>query len=473
MSSERLIDLLDAVDVVAMSPGAADTAVSGLTEHSAQVEAGWLFCCRRGETGDGHLHAADAGHAGAAALLVERPLRLPLPQVVVRDMSRARPAVAAAFWNHPSQALRLVGVTGTNGKTTITFLLRTILEHHGWSTGVIGTLSGPLTTPGPFELQAELAAMLAAGRQAVAMEVSSHGLDQRRVDATRFAVGVFTNLDRDHLDYHGDMDTYFRAKARLFEPDRIDLGVINRDDPRGAGLLRSPTFRSIGYSLAEVSCLGYDADGSCFGWRGRRVRLRLPGRFNISNALAAATTAEALGVPPSTIAEALSVAVAPPGRMERIEAGQQFRVVVDCAHTPGALSQVMDVLANTGSGRLIVVFGCAGDRDRTKRPEMGRVVADRADVGILTTDNPRSEPVDRIFEDVLRDVGTALVLEPDRGQAIALALSAAGAGDTVLIAGKGNQKVQLVGSSATPFDDRIVARQEILAMLQVPNTKET
>lgn len=465
MSSASLLDLLEGVDVVAMSPRAADTAVSGLTEHSAQVAPGWLFCCRRGEKGDGHLHAEDALRAGAAALLVERPLRLPIPQVVVRDMLGARPAVAAAFWKHPSHALRLIGVTGTNGKTTITFLIRTILEHHGWPTGIIGTLSGPLTTPGPLELQAELAAMVAAGRRAVAMEVSSHGLDQRRVEATRFAVGVFTNLDRDHLDYHGDMNTYFRAKAQLFEPARTDLGVINRDDLRGAGLLKSSTIRSIGYSLADVSCLRCDGDGSSFGWRGQRVRLRLPGRFNVSNALAAATTTEALGVSPSTIAAALSVAVGPPGRMERIEAGQGFRVVVDCAHTPGALRQVMDVLAQTGSGRLIVVFGCAGDRDRTKRPEMGALVADRADFGILTTDNPRTEPAERIFEDVLRDAGTALVVEPDRGQAIALALGAAGFGDTVLIAGKGNQEVQLVGDSATPFDDRIVARQEILARL--------
>ena len=461
MIPARLVDLLDDVEVETMNPTAPTAVVANITQDSAQVGPGVLFCCRRGHEVDGHRYAPDAVERGASALLVERLLRLPVAQVVVADVSRALPRVAAAGWGHPSRRLHLIGVTGTNGKTTTTYLIRSILEAAGLRTRVIGTLNGPLTTPEPVDLQRRLAGMVAEGTQAAAMEVSSHGLIQHRVDATSFAVGVFTNLDRDHLDYHGDMDSYFRAKASLFQLGRVSVGVVNADDPWGRRLLHSPNLPTVPYSTADLHPIT-TSGGSTFHWRGETVNLRLPGRFNVDNALAAATVAEALGVPPNITSEALSTVVGPPGRMESIETGQPFRVIVDCAHTPTALRQVVSTLRSGGSGRLIVVFGCGGDRDRTKRPEMGATVADHADLGILTTDNPRNEPLAQIFADVLSGTGaTSLVVEPDRRSAIAQAIKAAGDGDTVLVAGKGDQTIQQIGDSSIPFDDRNVAREEL------------
>jgi UDP-N-acetylmuramoyl-L-alanyl-D-glutamate--2,6-diaminopimelate ligase len=357
-------------------------------------------------------------------------------------------------------------VTGTNGKTTTTYLLRAIFESHGWPAEVIGTLSGPLTTPEPIELQRRLAGMVATGTEAVAMEVSSHALVQGRVDATDFAVGVFTNLDRDHLDYHGDMDAYFEAKATLFAPDRVAVGVVNADDPWGRRLLETSRAPVVPYSTADIHPI-IDPSGSTFRWRGQEIRIGLPGRFNTYNALAAATAAEALGVPTAEIAKALATADPPPGRMEIIDAGQPFRVIVDCAHTPSALQQALDTASEATTGRLIVVFGCGGDRDRTKRPQMGAIVAHNADVGILTSDNPRTESAALIFADVLAGPGgSSLVVEEDRRRAIALAVAIAAPGDTVLIAGKGDQTIQQVGPTSLPFDDRVVAREEIAAILE-------
>jgi UDP-N-acetylmuramoyl-L-alanyl-D-glutamate--2,6-diaminopimelate ligase len=465
MMPARLVDLLADVAVVATNGRVSEVVVDDVTQESSLVRPGSLFCCRRGLKTDGHRYAVEAVERGASALLVERPQQLEIPQVVVADAARALPQVAAAAWGHPSRRLRLVGVTGTNGKTTTTYLLRTILTAHGWPTEVIGTLSGALTTPDPTELQRRLAEMVATGVEAAAMEVSSHGLVQRRVDATSFSVGVFTNLDRDHLDYHTDMASYFEAKASLFSAVRTSVGVVNSDDPWGARLLESSPTPVVAYTTAAASVRVGDS-ASTFRWQGRRVRLPLAGRFNVSNALAAATTAEALGVPADVVASALSTAVGPPGRMEVIDMGQPYRVVVDCAHTPSALRQVMHTLARRRAGRLIVVFGCGGDRDRTKRPEMGALVTRHADVGILTSDNPRTEAPDRIFADVLAG-GPSLVVEFDRRAAIALAVGGARAGDTVLIAGKGNQTIQQIGSTGVPFDDRDVARQEIASVTPV------
>lgn len=461
-----LIDVVGDIEIVALNEAAADVVVADVTQDSSRVAPGALFCCRRGSKTDGHRYAADAVRRGASALLVERPLRLPVAQVVVPNVGRALPKVAAAAWRHPSRQLRLIGVTGTNGKTTTTYLIRAILEAHGWPTEVIGTLSGPLTTPDPTELQRCLADMVAAGTEAVAMEVSSHGLVQGRVDATRFAVGVFTNLDRDHLDYHGDMESYFEAKATLFDPDRAALGVVNSDDPWGTRLMEESCVPTVPYSAAGLRPIT-NSSGSAFHWRDRTVRIGLPGRFNVSNALAAATTTEALGVPTAVIAKALERAIGPPGRMETIDAGQPYRVIVDCAHTPSALQQVLDAVAETTPRRLVVVFGCGGDRDRTKRPQMGTIVAHKADVGILTSDNPRTESPGLIFADVLsgRDAAS-LIVEPDRRRAIALAIETARVGDTILIAGKGDQTIQQIGPTATPFDDRVVAREEIAATFE-------
>jgi UDP-N-acetylmuramoyl-L-alanyl-D-glutamate--2,6-diaminopimelate ligase len=464
VTSVRLIDLLGGVNVVETSGAVGEVVVSGVTQRSFEVEQGWLFFCRPGSGGDGHDHATDAVARGASALIVERPMRLPVPQVVVHHVGRVLSKVAAAYWGHPSSRLRLVGVTGTNGKTTTTYLVRAILEHHGWPTGVIGTLSGPLTTPEPTELQRRLAGFVASGHRAVAMEVSSHGLTQHRVDSTSFTVGIFTNLDRDHLDYHGDMETYFSTKEKLFDPTRTEVGVVNADDSWGTQLLARPRIPMVSFSLDNVSDLVIGPTASTFRWHDQRIRLCLPGRFNVSNAVAAAIATRILGVPAATIADGLSAASTPPGRMEQIDAGQAYRVVVDCAHTPSALHQVLETTSVSTSGRLIVVFGCGGDRDRSKRPEMGALVARYAHIGILTTDNPRSESVKRIFTDVLSGSGTSrLILEPNRRTAIAYAVADAKPEDIVLIAGKGDQTVQQIGRVAIPFDDRAVARQEIIA----------
>lgn len=461
MTPARLIDLFAKVDVLAANGHILDVFVDDVTQDSSRVGPGSLFCCRRGIRTDGHRFAAEAVRRGASALLVERPLPIDIPQIVVANVERALPRVAAAAWGHPSRRLRVIGVTGTNGKTTTTYLLRAILAAHGWPTEVIGTLSGPLTTPEPTELQRRLAESVTAGAKAVAMEVSSHGLAQGRVDAMCFSVGIFTNLDRDHLDYHGDMESYFAAKALLFAAGRSSVGVVNADDPWGVRLLDSSPVSVVSFTTRGAAAQ-VGATASTFDWRGRRVRLPLSGWFNVSNALAAASAAEALGVPSDVVASALSTAVGPPGRMEAIEVGQPYRVVVDCAHTPSALHQVMDAVTGGGTRRLIVVFGCGGDRDRTKRPEMGAIVAGHADVGILTSDNPRSEPPERIFADVLAGAGaSSLVVEPDRRRAIARAMDVARPGDTVLIAGKGNQTIQQIGSTAVPFDDRLVVREEI------------
>lgn len=352
--------------------------------------------------------------------------------------------------------------------------MRTIFEHHGWPTAAIGTLSGPLTTPDPPELHRRLAELVARGYQAAAMEVTSHGLAQHRVEATRFVVGVFTNLDRDHLDYHDDMESYFEAKASLFEAGRVEIGVVNRDDPWGSRLpvdRRTPT---VSFSLDDASGIDRTAAGSSFRWRGQQIRLPMPGLFNVYNALAAATTAACLDVPESTIAEALSSASAPPGRMEQIDVGQPFRIVVDCAHTPSALQQVLQSIQNDGQGRLIVVFGCGGDRDRTKRPQMGTTVANHADLAFLTADNPRNEPLTRIFADVLSGVATGgILVEPDRRAAITLAIRMAEPNDTVLIAGKGDQTVQQIGKTAVPFDDRRVVREVVRSLWAHPTQRSS
>lgn len=466
MIPSLLIDLLGDTEIISMNAAAAGAVVADVTQDSSRVTPGSLFCCRRGTQTDGHRYAPAAVRGGASALLVERPLRLPVAQVVVADMAKAIPRVAAAAWRHPARHLRLVGVTGTNGKTTTTYLLQAIFEAHGWPAEVIGTLSGPLTTPEPIELQRTLAGMVAAGIEAVAMEVSSHGLVQGRVDATDFAVAVFTNLDRDHLDYHGDMESYFEAKATLFAPDRTAVGVINADDPWGRRLFETSRVPVVSYGADDAHPI-IDSVGSTLRWRDQDIRIRLPGRFNTYNALAAATAAEALGVPAAEIAEALATAEAPPGRMEIIDAGQPFRVIVDCAHTPSALQQVLDTASESTTGRLVVVFGCGGDRDRTKRPQMGALVARNADVGILTSDNPRTESAAVIFADVLAGAaGSSLIVESDRRRAIALAVAIAAPGDTVLIAGKGDQTIQQVGPISFPFDDRVVAREEIAAILE-------
>jgi UDP-N-acetylmuramoyl-L-alanyl-D-glutamate--2,6-diaminopimelate ligase len=458
------------LDVRRRGPGG-DPDVLDVVHDTRRVGPGALFCCVPGSTVDGHDLAPAAVEAGAVALLVERPLDVAVPQLEVGDVRRALGPLAAAFWDHPSRDLAVVGVTGTSGKTTVTHLVRAILDTAGRPCGLIGTLSGARTTPEAPELQSLLASERAAGRRAVAMEVSSHGLDQHRVDATRFAVGVFTNLSQDHLDYHHTMEEYFEAKARLFTPELCERAVICRDDPWGGrllDLLDTARIHAHPYSIDDADDLVIHPGGAQFTWRGHKVDLGLAGRFNVTNAVAAATAAALLGVPEATIAEGLSAAEPVPGRFEAVDAGQPFTVLVDYSHKPDALGQAIASareLTDHG-GRVIVVFGCGGDRDATKRPLMGKVAGELADRVIITSDNPRSEDPRAIISAVRDGVppGASVVTEQDRRRAIEMALHEAGPGDVVLIAGKGHETTQVVGAERLPFDDRVVARDALAAI---------
>jgi UDP-N-acetylmuramoyl-L-alanyl-D-glutamate--2,6-diaminopimelate ligase len=466
-----LVAALDAAPVapldIVVPPGAPDDPeLSRVTHDSRATEVGDLFCCVVGASHDGHDHASAAVASGASALLVERPLDLPVSQVVVADVREAMGPLAAAVAGFPSRNLTMVGVTGTNGKTTTAHLLGSVFEAAGRHPAVLGTLSGTRTTAEAPELQAELANLVVTGTQAVAMEVSSHALAQRRVDGTRFDVAVFTNLSPDHLDFHGDMDGYFAAKARLFTPALSERAVVNLDDERGAQLAEQASIPTEGYALADAGSLRLAPAGSTFEWRGRTVRLALPGRFNVSNALAAAGAAAALGIDEHAIVEGLGTLRSVPGRMERVEHGQPFTVIVDYAHTPDGLGQVLRSARElAGEGRVTVVFGCGGDRDPYKRPAMGATAVAGADVVIVTSDNSRSEDPDAIIDEILAGApGASIAVEPDRRRAIGAALEAAEPHDVVVVAGKGHETTQITGDRVEPFDDRHVSAELLEAM---------
>ena len=441
--------------------------ITSVVHDTRDVTAGALYCCVRGENVDGHDLADDAAAGGAVALLVERTLDVPLPQLLARSVRDAMGPIADAFWDHPSEALTVVGVTGTSGKTTTTHLLHAIFEAHGWSSSVLGTLSGPRTTPEAPELQAHLASERAAGRQAIAMEVSSHALAMGRVAATRFAVAVFTNLSHDHLDFHRDLEDYFEAKATLFTARYTDSAVVNLDDPHGAELLRRETVPTEGFSVSDARDLVVTATACTFTWRGHEVVLPLGGRFNVSNALAAATAAARLGIPEATIVAGLAQAPPVPGRFEPVDEGQPFAVLVDYAHKPGALEGALTAARDASTaGRVIVVVGAGGDRDASKRPEMGEVAGRLADRVILTSDNPRGEDplaiIEAIRDGVPHDADVAV--EPDRRRAIEQAVGEARPGDVVVIAGKGHEAIQIIGDDTIEHDDRLVARDALRAL---------
>lgn len=441
-----------------------DVVVRSIDYDSRAVGAGSLFCALPGEHTDGHDHAAAAVRGGAVAVVVERLLDLDVPQIVVPDARAAMGLLASEFFDHPSRRLDVVGVTGTNGKTTVVHLLAAILEQAGRPTGVLGTLTGARTTPEAPDLQARLAEWAASGHSAVAMEVSSHAVELRRIDGTWFTAAVFTNLSQDHLDFHGTMDRYFAAKARLFEPDRAAMGLVNRDDPWGRRLLGQIAIPAVAWSAEDVADVVLRADGSTFTWRGRQVRLALAGRFNLANAVAAAETALALGLGPEQVAAGLSRAQPVTGRFEPVGGGD-VGVLVDYAHTPDGLEQALGSARELTSGRLIVVFGCGGDRDREKRALMGRVADRGADLMVVTSDNPRSEDPATIIDAVLAGVERTedLVVEADRGRAITAAVAGADPGDLVVVAGKGHETTQDLGDRVIAFDDRVVAAAALRA----------
>lgn len=444
-----------------------DVDVTDVHHDSRAVTPASLFCCVPGGIDDGHRYAQAAVDAGATAVLVDHRVDVDVPQVVVVDVRRAMAVASATCFGNPANDLLMVGVTGTNGKTTTTWMLRNIMQAANRRVEVIGTLSGARTTPESPDLQRVLARWRDEGVEIVAMEVSSHALDQHRVDAMRFSVAVFTNLSRDHLDYHGTMESYFETKARLFESGRCQVAVVNLDSPYGRLLADASTVPCDGYSLEEVEDLELSVDGSSFRWAGHPVTLALGGSFNVANALAAAHAARALGIDDATIAAGLSAALVVEGRFERIDAGQPFAVVVDYAHTPDGLDQLLRAARDLVEGRVIVVFGCGGDRDPSKRPVMGEVAASLADVVIVTADNSRSESTDAIIASIMDGVhrvsgsrALSVTVEPDRRAAITVALRVAMDNDIVLIAGKGHETTQTIGDVTEEFDDRVVAAEQ-------------
>lgn len=441
--------------------------VTSIEMDSRLVRRGALFCCVRGERFDGHLFAADAIDQGACALLVDHPVENvseAIPQIVVDDVRSRIGVLAARFVGEPSRALQVVGITGTNGKTTTTHLLAAIMRASGRRTETLGTLHGRLTTPEAPELQNALAEMRDDGVEALAMEVSSHALAYDRIQGMHFRAAVFTNLSRDHLDFHGTMENYFSAKSKLFTPELSTIGIVNADDEYGRRILERKAIPMVSYSRSDAENVEVSVFHHAFDWDGRRLRIEIGGHLNVMNSLAAATTARELGVSTEVIAEGLAAAGSVPGRFERIDEGQEFTVLVDYAHTPDGLSEVLrSVRAIPDVGRVIVVFGCGGDRDKMKRPMMGEVAASLADVVIVTSDNPRTEDPEAIIESIIAGIPDHMrqrlwERRVDRAQAIASAIALARSGDVVLITGKGHEATQTIGTEALPFDDRVVAR---------------
>ena len=435
--------------------------VTMATHDSRLVEAGSLFCCIRGGAFDGHRFAAEAVAKGATALLVDHVLPgISAYQIVVHDTRKAMGPVSSALLGFPSERLTMIGITGTNGKTTTSHLLAEVFQGTGINCQVIGTLTQKRTTPEATDLQDQLADLVAAGVTHVVMEVTSHALELFRVAAIRYHAVVFTNLSQDHLDYHGTMEAYFRAKAKLFDPGYADRAFVNVDDTYGRLLQSMHQVPTESFSINDAADLEVMATGSTFNWRGQHFDLPMAGAFNVMNALAAASTAASFGIPLSQIAKALSHASVP-GRYESVDSGQNFSVVVDFAHTPDGLERVLRTAKTTLSenGRLISVFGCGGDRDRGKRPLMGEIASRYSDLTVVTSDNPRSEPPHAIIEEILTGIANAdhLIVQEDRREAIRVALRSAKKGDVVVIAGKGHESGQTIGAETLPFDDRVVA----------------
>lgn len=505
--SEVLAALPDARPVGPVAP----VVLTDATHDSRQAGPGVLFCAVVGARADGHDHAPEAVERGAAAVLVERPLDLDVPQLQVPDVRAAMGPAAAIVHRRPSRELTVVGTTGTNGKTTVSTLLEGAFAAHGVGVGLIGTIEtrihgeampGVRTTPEGTDLQRLLRHCHDRGVDAVAMEVSSHGLDLRRVDGTRFAVAVYTNLSQDHLDWHGTMEAYLAAKARLFTPGLSDRGVVFLDGPWADALLQRATIpvTTVGLaprphdSAAPSAPVAADDQGGrtpevvleptalhTTGSHGRlhgitetplEIATGLPGGFNLVNAALAVVAALTAGVPPEVAAAGVAAAPGPSGRLERVPAADGPAVFVDYAHTPDAVTAVLDTLRSTlaPGGRLLVVLGCGGERDRHKRGPMG-VAAAGADVAVLTSDNPRSEDPGAILatiaagarEAVAAGASAELHIEVDRDAAIGHALAAAGPADVVLIAGKGHETVQEFADRTVPFDDRQVAARWLAA----------
>jgi UDP-N-acetylmuramoyl-L-alanyl-D-glutamate--2,6-diaminopimelate ligase len=479
----RLDQVLPGARRIGTRQDAGDPEITALVFDNRLVEPGALFFCVPGFTRDGHEFAADAVARGAAALVVERELEADVPQLLVDSVRAAMARAAANFYGDPTAGLEVVGVTGTNGKTTTAFLLRALLEADGRPTGLLGTVKSIVagaehevtrTTPEAIDLQRTFHAMADGGDHSCVMEVSSHALSLHRADAIHFAAAIFTNLTQDHLDFHPTMEDYFQAKRLLFVPGeghaaaRPGAAIVNVDDPYGARLAAELGGSATSYALHTDAA--YRAQDVQTGLEGSRFTVHTPdgpltlrsplrGEFNVSNVVGALAAARALGVPAEVCTAAIATAGQVPGRFQIVDEGQPFAVLVDYAHTPDSLANVLRAARGLTSARLRVVFGCGGDRDRGKRPQMGEIARRLADDVIVTSDNPRSEDPDAIIAEILQGVGADVAHDADRESAIAQALRDARPGDVVVIAGKGHEQGQeFAGGHKIPFDDVGVAR---------------
>jgi UDP-N-acetylmuramoyl-L-alanyl-D-glutamate--2,6-diaminopimelate ligase len=456
MDLERLVAALEPVEVL----GRPSAEVRDLSYDARAVGPGALFFAVPGERADGHDFAPEAVERGAVALVVERALELAVPQVVVREARAAMAPAADVFFGEPTSELEVAGVTGTSGKTTTSFLLFAILAAAGRRPGLLGTVEARVggerrgvvrTTPEAIDLQRTFREMLDAGDRSCAMEASSHASVLHRLDHVRFAVLVFTNLSQDHLDFHGDMESYFEAKRRLFLAEPRPAAVVNVGDEYG---------RRLAAELPDAITFSADDAGALDG-----IGLRLRGRFNVENALGALYASRALGIDDDAIRRGLESVRGVPGRFESVDAGQPFHVIVDYAHKPGALENVLVAARDlAGGNRVICVLGAGGDRDRAKRPVMGRLASQLADVAIVTSDNPRSEDPEAIAAEIVAGADGEVELELDRAAAIARAIELAEPGDVVLIAGKGAEPGQELADRTVPFDDREAAKEALKAL---------
>lgn len=467
----------------------ADAEITGIAYDSRKVLPGFVFVAMKGASFDGHDYIPAALAAGAAAIVAERKVilaRRHVPYVVVPDGRKAMGQVAAPFYGWPSRRMKLVGVTGTSGKTTVTHLIHSIFDASGVKAGLIGTLGAKVgadylktdhTTPESVDLQRILAEMADEGVAAAAMEVSSHGLYQGRTLGCEFDCGVFTNIARDHLDFHKTLDAYLDAKLILFRDyprmsDKPFHAVVNLDDRSAQAVIDAVRGDVITFGIkesADVTASGISVTDRAvefnmhYGGEMIPVRLAIGGFFNVYNALAASAAAIALGEPLDTIISGLALARSVPGRFESVDCGQDFGVIVDYAHTPDELENVLRTAKGLAANRLIAVFGCGGDRDRGKRPIMGGIGAELADVVVVTSDNPRTEDPGAIIQEILQGIPEhkrkAVKVQPDRKQGIREAISLAGQGDLVVIAGKGHEDYQIFGDRTIRFDDREVARE--------------
>ena len=451
-----------------------DTEIVSITCDSRRVEEGCLFVCIEGTAVDGHRFAEAAQQAGAAAVMVQRDLGLHT-QLMAENTRMAWAQICANWFGHPASRLKMIGVTGTNGKTTTTSLIKSMLEHEGHKVGLIGTIHNLIgdrvlparhTTPDPYDLQSLLALMVVEGCDYCVMEVSSHALDQRRVAGCVYEVGVFTNLTQDHLDYHGTMEKYMLAKKELFSISRA--AIVNADDSWASAIsdgITCPltTYAAKGEADYAAHDIHYRADGVDFTLVGAEgtasVHMQIPGQFSVYNGLCAATVCLQVGMPFDRVAEALSAASGVKGRAEVVPTGRDFTVVIDYAHTPDGIDNICRTLKQCCAGRLVTLFGCGGDRDKTKRPLMAQAAAALSDYLIITSDNPRSENPSAIIADIvagLADCTTPYTVVENRVEAIRWAIAHAEAGDTILLAGKGHETYQILADETIHLDEREV-----------------